>query len=217
MQRRQLIVSGILALAGFRAVAAPAVEPPECSACAPGDPSRFKPSLLLALKNRSYLSRFSDTARAQGQPEAKPLYKPLAADVIVVPVEDRESMSRFVAAGEGRQFGLSDKEVFDAAFANLKRRVGKLQIHDYGPVRALAFDANYNASLLLVPEVWSSVPELPDNLVVAVPARDILAFGDGAVPQTLAGLRKIAAMPSDGFPVTTHLLKRTGGRWSVLG
>lgn len=90
-----------------------------------------------------------------------------------------------------------------------------MQVEERGPVRTLSFEADYNAALLLLPEVWSAIPNIPDDLVVAVPARDVVAFGDGADPEVLAALRRIARMPSDGYPVTTLLLQRVRGRWMV--
>ncbi|AMJ60365.1 hypothetical protein AXW83_08725 [Bosea sp. PAMC 26642] len=209
------MMSGVLAMAGAFQTGALAFEAPDCAACAPSDSARFKPSLLLALKNRSYVAEFAAKARAQGKPDAKLLHKTLVADVIVVPVEDRARISRFIAVGDGRTFGMSDKDVFDAAFKNLLNRATRVAVHDLGPVRALSFEADYNASLLLVRDVWSTVPDLPANLVVAVPARDIVAFGDGNDPDVLRRLRSIATMPTDGFPITRRLLRRIDGRWSV--
>jgi hypothetical protein len=215
MLRRRFLLSFVPVAVGLFQATAKAAEAPDCAACAPGEAARFKPSLLLALKSSSYVAEFAAKARAQGKPDAKLLHKTLAGDVIVVPVEDRPTISRFLAVGDGRRFGLSDKDVFDAALQNLIKRAAKVELRELGPVRVLSFEADYNASLLLVRDVWSSVPDLPADLVVAVPARDIVAFGDGGDPDAMAGLRRIAAMPADGFPITKRLLRRVDGRWSV--
>jgi len=188
-----------------------------CDACAPAaDAAAYKASLLLALKNRSYVATFANQARAQGKPAAKLLHKVLAGDVIVVPVEDLPQITRFISVGDGKRFGLTDQAIFDAALSNLKARVEKVELRDMDRIRALSFEADYNTSLALLSHVWASVPDLPASLVVAMPARDILAFGDGADPDAVAALRRIAQMSSDGYPVTKQLLKRVGERWSVL-
>lgn len=211
-KRLRLVLLVSIGFAGY----GPAAEA-QCAHCAPASEAEgYKATLLLASKNRSHIATFSDQARAQGRSEAKLLYKTLAGDVIVVPVEDHPQITRFVGVGDGKRFGLSDREIFDAAFSNLKRRVARVEVLDMGGVRALSFEADYNASLLLLRDVWSSVPDLPADLVVAVPARDIVAFGDGGDPDAVARLRRVAQMSNAGYPVTKLLLKRVAGRWSVL-
>jgi hypothetical protein len=189
-------------------------KPPDGGTAGRGD--AFRQSLMIVLKNRSYVDVFAAQARAQGVPGAKLLHRPLAGDVIIVPVEDRPKISRFLRMGEGLRFGLSDKDVFDAAFKNLKARAEKVQIYDFGGLRALSFETDYNVSLLLLPGVWNVVPDLPADLVVAMPARDILAFGDGKDRRAIEALREVAALPDDGFPVTKLLFKRVADGWQVL-
>ena len=118
-------------------------------------------------------------------------------------------------SGEGKRFGLSNQDMMNIGRENLKRRISRLQIVDHGPVRSLVFEADYNAALLLVPELWTAIPDLPADLVVAVPARDIFVVGDGADPVAMTALRSIARMSGDGYPVTTLLLQRVRGRWVV--
>jgi hypothetical protein len=197
--------------------ALPSAETADCAGCgAPHrDAAAFKNSLLLTVKNRSFVVAVAEKARGQPQPTPGLVHADLGGDISVVVVEDRKNTSRYVMSGEGKRFGLSDQDMMHVGRENLRRRVARLQIEEHGPVRTLSFEADYNAALLLLPEVWSAIPNLPDGLVVAVPARDIVAFGDGADPEALATLRRIARTPSDGYPVTTYLLERVRGRWMV--
>jgi hypothetical protein len=192
-------------------------EGPICPGCGPPqrDSASFKSSLLLTVKNRSFLVAVGEKAIARSKSAPGPVYAELAGDVVIMIVEDRKDTSRYIMSGEGKRFGLSSQDMMDLARENLKRRVARLQIEEHGPVRSLSFDADYNAALILLPEVWSAIPNLPADLVVAVPARDIVAFGDGADPEAVAILRRIAQMPSDGYPVTKLLLQRVRGRWMV--
>ncbi|MBD3848269.1 hypothetical protein IED13_21440 [Bosea sp. SSUT16] len=192
-------------------------EEPVCPEC--GAPQRdaasFKSSLLVTVKNRAFVAAVEEKARAQPKPAPGIVHAELVGDVVVVVVEDRKDISRFVMSGEGKRFGLSNQDMMNAGRENLKRRVSRLQIEEHGPVRSLSFEADYNAALILLPEVWSAIPNLPAELVVAVPARDIVAFGDGADPEAVASLRRIARMPSEGYSVTSLLLQRVRGRWMV--
>ena len=188
-----------------------------CSGCGAPHPgaASFKSSLLVTVKNRGFVAAVAEKARAQPKPTPGIVHAELAGDVVVVVVEDRKDTSRFVISGEGKRFGLSDQDMMKAGRENLQRRVSRLEMVEHGPIRSLSFDADYNAALILLPEVWSAIGDLPTDLVVAVPARDIVAFGDGTDPQAVAALRRIAQTPSDGYPVTRLLLQRVRGRWMV--
>lgn len=179
------------------------------------DAASFRNSLLVTVKNHGFVAAVAEKARAQSKPMPGLVHADLAGDISVVVVEDRKDISRYVMSGEGKRFGLSDQDMMNIGRENLRRRVSRLQIEEHGPVRSLSFEADYNAALLLLPEVWSAIPNLPADFVVAVPARDIVAFGDGSDPEALAALRRIARTPSDGYPVTTLLLQRVRGRWMV--
>lgn len=173
--------------------------------------ARFRDALLPVLKNRAYIAEFAALARKQGVPDGKLLHLPLAGDVIVVPALDLPRITRFVSVGEGRRYGMDDAQVFEAALANLERRAAKFEIHDHGPFRAFSFDPpDYNASLLLLPNPWKDIPDLPKTVVIAMPGRSVLAFADGDDPKAVAALRAIAAMKDD-FPVSRLLFRLSPG------
>lgn len=140
-------------------------EKADCAGCgAPHrDAAAFKNSLLLTVKNRSFVAAVAEKARAQPQPAPGLVHADLGVDISVVVVEDRKDMSRYVTSGEGKRFGLSDQDMMNIGRENLKRRVARLQVEEHGPVRTLSFEADYNAALLLLPEVWSAIPNLPDG------------------------------------------------------
>jgi hypothetical protein len=174
---------------------------------APAEIARFRDALLPVLKNRSYVNEFAALARKQGVPDGKLLHLPLAGDVIVVPAQDLSRITRFVSVGEGRRYGLSDAQVFEAALANLERRAKTFDILVRGAIRAFDFKPpDYTVSLLLLPNPWKYVPRLPQTVVIAMPGRSVLAFGDGDDPQAVAALRAIAAMKDD-YPVSRMLFR----------
>lgn len=174
---------------------------------APAEIARFRDALLPVLKNRSYVDEFAALARKQGVPDGKLLHLPLAGDVIVVPAQDLPRITRFVSVGEGRRYGMSDADVFEAALANLERRAKRFEIHDHGLIRAFDFKLpDYNVSLLLLPNPWKDIPDLPKTVVIAMPGRSVLAFADGDDPKAGAALRAIAAMKDD-YPVSRMLFR----------
>ncbi|MCV9939952.1 hypothetical protein OIU35_26670 [Boseaceae bacterium BT-24-1] len=177
----------------------------------PAEIARFRDALLPVLKNRSYVEEFAALARKQGVPEGKLLHLPLAGDVIVVPAQDLPRITRFVSVGEGRRYGMSDADVFEAALANLERRAKTFAILVRGAIRSFDFKPpDYTVSLLLLPNPWKYIPRLPKTVVIAMPGRSVLAFGDGDDPQAIAALRAIAAMKDD-YPVSRQLFRLAPG------
>lgn len=177
----------------------------------PAEVTRFREALLPVLKNRSYVDEFAALARKQGVPEGKLLHLPLAGDIIVVPALDLPRITRFVSIGEGRRYGMSDAQVFEAALANLERRAKRFEIRDHGLIRAFDFKSpDYNVSLLLLPNPWKDIPDLPKTVVIAMPGRSVLVFGDGDDPKAVAALRAIATMKDD-YPVSRMLFRLAPG------
>jgi hypothetical protein len=182
----------------------------ERQAKSPAEVERFRKALLPVLKNKAYIAQFAAQARKQGVPNAKLLHVPLFGDIIVAAALDLPKITRFLTPGEGGLYGMSDSDVFHTALDNLKRRVDKLQIYDFGGVRMLGFaQADYNASLVILPDPWKSVPNLPRNVAVMIPARDVFAFADADDPGAMADLRSLAKAPDRGFPVSKFLYRLT--------
>ena len=176
----------------------------------PAEIARFQRALLPVLKNKAYIEQFAALARKQGAPDAKLLFLPLAGDIVVTAALDLPKITRFLTVGEGGSYGMSDRDVFNAALDNLKKRVDKLQIYDLGPVRALGFaQTDYNASVLLLPNPWENVPDLPRSVALTVPARDVLAFADAEDPQAVSALRMVSKAPDKGFPVSRLIFRLT--------
>lgn len=179
--------------------------------------AQFRASLVLVMKNRAYLDQFAAMARKQGAPQARLLHVPIAGDIIVIPARDQPKMMRFVTVGEGADYGMSDADVLRTAMDNWVRRVDKLEIREFGKLRAFHFgNGDYNASIVLLPNPWRRVPDLPRNVAVAVPSRDMLAFADADDPEAVAALRRLTKAPDGGFPVSKLIYRLSSEGLTVV-
>ncbi len=169
---------------------------------------QFRRALIPVLKNKALIAECRAKQCGPGK-GGDLLHRRFAGDIVVVAALDLPEITRFVRVGEGGAFGMKDEDVFKLAFDNLSRRAGKLQLLAFGPVRFLDFEDDYNASLLLVPAMWKSVPGLPRKVAVAVPSRDVVAFADADDRKALEALRGVAKMDDKGFPVSRLLFLRT--------
>jgi hypothetical protein len=66
---------------------------------------------------------------------------------------------------------------------------------------------NFEASVLLLDTVWdiSFAKHIKGEFVAAVPARDVLAFGDSSSAETVAELRAIINRLKSTGPITRYL------------
>jgi len=178
---------------------------------------RFIAALIPVMKNRSYVEQFAAAARKKGDPSARLLHVPLEGDIIVAMGLDLPKITRFVAVGEGGSYGMSDKDVLRAALDNWVRRVKRFELRDLGKLRAFHFGTgDYNASILLLENPWQHVPDLPRKVVIAVPSRDMLAFGDADDVEAVAALRALTKAPDGGFPVSKRLYTLGPGGFAVM-
>jgi uncharacterized protein YtpQ (UPF0354 family) len=93
-----------------------------------------------------------------------------------------------------------------------------LRIQPYGAVFAVLMEGNFEASVLLLDTVWdiSFAKHIREEFIVAVPARDVLAFGDSSSPEAIAELsaivRRLENNPSDHF-LSKTLYRRRNKVW----
>src|SRR5579864_9124433 len=102
---------------------------------------------------------------------------------------------------------IDEQKLHETAINNLYTLAKEhLQIQPYAkaPVFAVFMEGNFEASILLLDKVWdmSLAEYVGEEFVVALPARDVLAFGDSSSPEAIAELRAIIGRLETG----DHLL-----------
>jgi uncharacterized protein YtpQ (UPF0354 family) len=106
-----------------------------------------------------------------------------------------------------------------AAAHNLEARLGEAQVHGQPPAVMLGFDG-LASSLLLADALWADLADaVPGDLVVGLPARDVvIVTGSESVP----GLEKVRRavnrvyFAGDRHLLTRDLLARRRGVWELL-
>ena len=119
-------------------------------------------------------------------------------------------------AREALQQGLHDR-----ALANLARYVEKtgIKLKTHGSLMTVQFDGDWEATLLLYPKLWKHLcDEMGDELVVAVPARDVLAVAPLDSDEGVAELGRVVdrVWPRDHHRLSEELLCLVGGEWRVV-
>jgi len=136
-------------------------------------------------------------------------------------VIDEGNRFSYLQGRDLRKTGIREEELHRQALANLAGLAdGKVAIRPSGPVWALFFDGNFEASLTLIDDLWThGLREYARDPVVAIPARDVLAFCDVESTQGVTELRALVkrVWPSGDHLLTEDLYRRVDGGWHVHG
>jgi uncharacterized protein YtpQ (UPF0354 family) len=104
------------------------------------------------------------------------------------------------------------------AAANLEAKLSEVAVHGQPPALMLGFDG-LASTLLLAESVWTGLADsVPGELVVGVPARDVvIVTGSQSRPGLERVRRAVNRMffAGDRHLLTRHLLIRRGGVWEV--
>jgi hypothetical protein len=121
-------------------------------------------------------------------------------------VDDGDCFS-YIQGRDLRETGIGEDQLHIQAVANLARFAdGKLRLQRSGAVWALLLDGNLEASLLMLDGIWDgSLREYASSPIVALPARDVIAFCDAS---SVEGITELRAVIDRVWPSGDHLLSR---------
>jgi uncharacterized protein YtpQ (UPF0354 family) len=134
----------------------------------------------------------------------------------IVYATDREGIIAFLMESDQKRFNLGFPELRNLAVTNLKRVLHPIKRLGESPLFAFTTDDGYCSSLLLLDDLWKTqTNSVQGDLIVAVPARDIVLFTGSRSPNGIAEIRKkVEAIRKDGSHlVSSTLLIRKNSQW----
>lgn len=130
---------------------------------------------------------------------------------------DEGSYFSFVQAKHLRSSGCTEQELLEWGVENLRGILENIQITKNEGVLYFSGSGNFEASLLLIPELWEPglAEHCPNGFIAAIPARDVLVVCD---IKDSAGVEKLSSVVEkvwlDGdHLLTKELVVRTDGKW----
>ena len=138
----------------------------------------------------------------------EPILKPLGNGMLVAYLVDQGDHFTWVQRKHLVAEGVMPAALHDQALLNLSSRASEmLRVTDQGEFFACFLDGNFEASLLLLNDLWDThLRELtPHGVVVGVPARDILMFCDA---HSESGVQEMMRRVDRVWPNGDHLLRR---------
>lgn len=137
--------------------------------------------------------------------------EPLAADMAIVYAVDTPDQLRFVTEPWFVERGIPLDGLLRRAVGNLRAKIPKLEVQRGGGVNLVIAGGVHEAAILLFDDFWArETPRLRGDPVIAIPARDVLVFGDSSDARALAELRRYAQdIHADAaYALSPRLLRR---------
>ncbi len=141
------------------------------------------------------------------------------AQLTILYAEDRPNQIRYLIPQNLEELGLTAAELRPLAVENLRRLLPEIELHRSSSVTRITAGGSYEASLLLLDEVWNGkIVPVEGEPVVAIPTRDLLLLTGTETPGGLAQLREIASksMAGSSYRLTDTLFVRRDGRFVEL-
>jgi hypothetical protein len=156
--------------------------------------------------------------RFEMAPADVPILRPIGSGLGVSYLVDEGPCFSYVAPRHLAGSGLVEDELHRLGVRNLMSLVdAELSVTPYGSIFAAFYGGHFEASLLLVDELWddSFRQFVSGDYVVAVPSRDVLAFADASDADAREELRGVIARvwPDGDHLVSRDLFLRRDGQW----
>jgi uncharacterized protein YtpQ (UPF0354 family) len=128
-------------------------------------------------------------------------------------VVDQGEYFQYILSRDLRAAGMTQVELHRNAVANLATMLNdrNARVHAWDDAFAVLFDGNFEASLILVDDLWDKAlaPFAPNGFLAALPNKNVLAFCDMKTPMGPQQLRRIIEdAGSSDRPITTTLYCR---------
>src|SRR5262245_56181022 len=172
--------------------------------------------IVPVIKDRQWLVDYRNTLKAQGY-EQEPLAESYNNELVIVYAHDEPKRMRYLMAHE--DVGVERDKLRELAVANLRRILPKIEMGIVGDVSIISAGGDYDASLLLLDDIWSGGQiKVSGDIVVAIPARDVLLVTGSRSRNGLKTIRELAAkyVASEPHRLIDTLFVYRHGRFTTL-
>lgn len=176
--------------------------------------------IVPVIKDRAWLEEVRATLRARGAKKPPDqVWEDYNSELVILYAEDTPRNIRYFGEEDLRKVGLARKDLRPLAVRNLLLLLPKIEMHGEGGLYMMTAGGDYEASLILADQIWDGGQVKVDgDIVVAIPARDLLLVCGSRDRASVAKAREIAArMAKEGsYRLTPALFVRRKGKFQVL-
>jgi hypothetical protein len=180
-----------------------------------------KAAIRVIVRGANYVDYIRKIAAVK--PEAGGIYRPLAGDLWLVCVVDLPNAVRPLRQDDIAKLGLTEEQAIALGTQNTKAALPPLAAKTRAaPQMGIAYAIGdfYDSSRLLLHDDWAELSRKMDgHLMVAVPATDMVVYGDGTTPAEVEALHEFVlyAAGKAPRPISATLLLWTPAGWEAVG
>ncbi len=176
--------------------------------------------VVAVVKGKDYIGDSNSSLQLSGGgADGNILYfEPLNDELVVIYVQDNQRSVRLLDRKSILSLGLQPELLRKHAVANLGRRLTGVQTRENKGLYLFELDGFYEASLMLIDDIWQSPAlKVDGEIVVALPARDVLMV-TGSNNKNIDFMRATAAKVArqSAYPISPKLFLRRKGGWQIL-
>ena len=168
------------------------------------------------IKDRAWISGLQATLLARGAKKTlENVYDELNQELLIVYVEDSPKSLRYLTAEDLVAVGLKKEQLRELAVKNLRGLMTKVDAQGEEGFYMVTAGGNYEASLVLLDEVWKSGKmKVNGDYVIAIPTRDLLLVTGSNEKASLAKVRTWAkeAVAESAYRLTSDLFIYKDGK-----
>jgi uncharacterized protein YtpQ (UPF0354 family) len=182
-----------------------------------GEPKLDRSRVVPVVKDRQWLDELHNSLKLKGVKQEH-LAERLNDELVIVYAEDDPHRMRYLTVDEGASISRADLRTL--AVENLRRLLPKIEVRNYGDVSLISAGGDYEASLLLIDEIWSGGQiKVNGDIVVAIPARNVLLVTGSHSRAGLKKVRELAAKftAEEPYRLTDALFVYRNGQFTRFG
>jgi uncharacterized protein YtpQ (UPF0354 family) len=147
------------------------------------------------------------------------VYEDYNDDLAIVYAVDNPANFSFLTQKGLEKSNIPREKLHDIAINNLNKKLPNIELHSGPLVSMITAGGNFEASILLLDNVWTG-QDLPyqGNIVIAIPARDVLLLADAKNPEAISKLREMVkkSMDNSSYTLTDQLFIYKNGKFERL-
>jgi hypothetical protein len=155
-----------------------------------------------------------------GHPEAAPVVRPVAGDVLMICVVDAPRGIKMLSRGDLGKLGLTEDQAIALGLKNVAATLPPLAeaAQEVPQTGVKATTGNfYESSRMLLHDQWAEMSKaMGGHLIVAVPQSDLLIFGNGAKDGAMIATFARNAASKAPKPISISLFQWTPTGWEVV-
>lgn len=178
----------------------------------PLDPERIVP----VVKDKRWLADMARSLAADGGEAPEHVTEDLNTELVIVYAEDTPRSIRYFSEAKLEEAGVKRAELRQRATENLMRLLPGIEIHSGELFSMLTAGGDYEASLLVVDDLWKSGDiKVDGEIVVVVPTRDLLLVTGSKNAAGIAKMEELAreAVRESSYSLTSTLFVYRDGKF----